>query len=103
VVWAKDLAERVMHYAASEMTGLRHITATRALSRVELAHWLMSRFGLTTNFQYESRHERSAPHLGRVELATIHRDLLSHPLISVIDDDRAGCAAVSPLRDAPSF
>jgi dTDP-4-dehydrorhamnose reductase len=95
VVWAKDLAERVMQFAGSGETGLRHITATRAISRVQLAHSLMSRFDLTANFHYESRHERSAPHLGRVELATIHRDLLSHPLISVIDDDRTGCAAVS--------
>ena len=38
VVWASDLAARVMRFAESSESGVRHITATRALSRVELAH-----------------------------------------------------------------
>ena len=86
VVWAHDLAARVMQFAESSETGLRHITATRALSRVELAHHLMSRFGLGTKFQYESRHERAAPHLGRVELASAYCGALFKPLPSVIDE-----------------
>lgn len=85
VVWAKDLAVRVMELAESTEIGLRHIPATRVLSRVELAHHLMSRFGLAANFDYESRHERSAPHLGRVELASVYRGELFEPLPSVIE------------------
>lgn len=84
-VWAHDLAVRVMQFAESTETGVRHITATRALSRVELAHHLMARFGLTANFQYESRHDRSAPHLGRVELASVYRGELFQPLASIVD------------------
>jgi dTDP-4-dehydrorhamnose reductase len=102
VVWAHDLAARVMQFAESPETGMRHITATRALSRVELAHHLMTRFGLNTEFQYESRHERAAPHLGRVELASIYHGALFKPLPSVIDDPSAG-PDVSVLKAAPSF
>ena len=103
VLWAKDLAVRVMQLAESMETGLRHIPATRALSRVELAHHLMSRFCLATNFHYESRHERSAPHLGHVELGSIYRGELFRPLPSVIEDGPAEMPAVRSVIDAPSF
>ena len=102
VVWASDLAARVMQFTESSETGLRHITATRVLSRVELAHHLMSRFGLGIKFQYESRHERAAPHLGRVELASIYCGALFKPLPSVIDD-RAEMPDAQPFKIAPSF
>jgi dTDP-4-dehydrorhamnose reductase len=94
VVWAKDLAVRVMQLAESTETGLRHIPATHGLSRVELAHHLMSRFGMATNFHYESRRERAAPHLGWVELASLYRGPLFQPLASVIDVDPAEMSAV---------
>ncbi|HVO94858.1 MAG TPA: sugar nucleotide-binding protein, partial [Terriglobales bacterium] len=58
VVWAEDLAARVMSLTESTETGLRHVPATRALSRIELAHFLMGKFGKATHFFYESRHER---------------------------------------------
>ena len=45
VVWANDLARRVMQLAESTETGLRHVTATRAASRVELANYLLSIMG----------------------------------------------------------
>jgi dTDP-4-dehydrorhamnose reductase len=86
VVWAHDLAARVMQFARSTETGVRHITATRVLSRVELAHYLMSQFGMTTEFLYEGRHERSSPHLGRVELASIYRGELFRPLPSLLEN-----------------
>jgi dTDP-4-dehydrorhamnose reductase len=103
VVWAKDLAARVMQLAESTETGLRHIPATRALSRVELAHHLMSRFGLATNFHYESRHERAAPHLGRVELASVYQGALFRPLPSVIDDRPAETWEARSVINTPSF
>jgi dTDP-4-dehydrorhamnose reductase len=85
VVWASDLALRVMQLAASAETGICHVTATRAVSRVDLAEHLLSISGAAANFSRESRHERAAPHLGRVELATIHRGELFRPLPSVLD------------------
>ena len=42
VVWAEDCALRVMQLAESMETGIRHIPATRGVSRVELANYLFS-------------------------------------------------------------
>jgi len=85
VVWASDLSARVMDLAASEETGIRHVTATRALSRIELADHLLKLFGERASYERESRHERTAPHLGHVELATHYRGELFQPLASVLD------------------
>lgn len=85
-VWVEDLAMRVMNLANSRETGIRHIAATRAVSRMELAHYLLNRLGLEDSFRSESRHQRPTPHLGHVELTTNHRDELSHPLLSVLDN-----------------
>lgn len=94
VVWANHLALRVMRLAEGDETGLRHVSATRAVSRIELANYLLDSFGENANYQRESRHERSAPHLGRVELASIFRGTLYEPLVSVIDGPitLGGCA-----------
>ena len=85
VVWVEDLARRVMALVASKETGLRHVAATRALSRIELAEYLLKRLGLRTDFCSEGRHQRPTPHLGRVELTTTYEDELSQPLSSVLD------------------
>jgi dTDP-4-dehydrorhamnose reductase len=85
VVWVADLSERVMKLAQSQATGIRHVSATRAVSRVELATYLMSFLGESPNFMCESRHQRPTPHLGRVELTSAYGDLLSQPLASVLD------------------
>ncbi|MDR4481658.1 MAG: sugar nucleotide-binding protein [Nitrospirales bacterium] len=84
-VWVTDLAKRVMKFAQSPETGIRHISATRAVSRVELANHLMSILGEPPTFRRESRHQRPAPHLGRVELTSVYGDTLSRPLTSVLD------------------
>ena len=83
-VWAEDAARRVWDLARSPITGLRHITTTRAVSRPELARYLVERFSIGATFSLESRHDRKAPHLGRVELATLHTDALAAPLPSVV-------------------
>jgi dTDP-4-dehydrorhamnose reductase len=85
VVWAHDLSRRVMQLAQSTVTGLRHVSARRATSRVELANYLLSLFDESANYDSESRHERSAPHLGRVELATVFQDEFSQALPSVTE------------------
>jgi dTDP-4-dehydrorhamnose reductase len=86
VVWVTDLAARIIQLAQSPETGIRHISATRAVSRVELANFLLSGLGEPANFRCKSRHQQPAPHLGRVELISIYEDTLSHPLASVLDE-----------------
>lgn len=85
VVWAADLARRVMQLAESTATGIRHVAATRAISRVELADHLLKLFGEPAAYACESRFERAAPHLGRVELASRFADDLAEPLACVLD------------------
>ena len=85
VVWADDLAHRVMTLAQSPATGIRHITATRVLSRVQLAHFVMAKNMIEARLFYQSRHARSVPHLGHVELATTHSCKIMRPLPSVVD------------------
>ncbi len=85
VVWQHDLATRVMQLAQSEERGIRHISATRAVSRVELANFLISKYEIPASFNIETRHQQANPHLGQVELATIHEGNLFHPLSSVVD------------------
>jgi len=85
VVWADDLARRVMDISVSGATGIRHVPATRAISRIELANHLLTLFGEPANYQRESRFERAAPHLGRVELASRFHGEFSQPLACVLD------------------
>jgi len=85
VVWVDALAQRVMELARSQETGIRHISATRAVSRIELAHYLLTRLGLEARFHYESRHDRPAPHLGRVDLMSTYCDEWATPLPSVVE------------------
>lgn len=85
VVWQRDLATRVMELAQSREIGVRHISATRALSRVELAHFLIREHNIPSMFNIENRHQQAHPHLGRVELATVHGGDLFQPLSSVLD------------------
>ena len=69
---------------STRITGIRHITATRAVSRPELATYLNERFEIGAHFDVMRRSDRRAPHLGRVELATLYDDALATPLPSVI-------------------
>lgn len=85
-IWADDAARRVAALARSRTTGIRHITATRAVSRPALAAYLDERFAIGASFEVQSRRDRRVPHLGNVELATRYDDPLAAPLPSVIDD-----------------
>jgi dTDP-4-dehydrorhamnose reductase len=95
-VWMEDLVRRVRALAESDITGLRHVAATRAISRPELAAYLNRRFAIGARFQVETRAQRRVPHLGRVALRTRHRDALATPLPSVVDAQR-GSGRVTPL------
>lgn len=85
VVWADDAARRVWALAASGLTGIRHITASRTVSRPELAAFLVDRYAIGATFRQQSRFDRPVPHLGRVELTTLYTDELAHPLPSVVE------------------
>jgi dTDP-4-dehydrorhamnose reductase len=102
-VWAGDLALRIMQLARSTEPGVRHATATRAISRVELAQYLLSKIEEDGGFHRESRSARASPHLGRVELATIHCGDLFQPLASVVDGGHPGeCTPSFSLRNTPT-
>ena len=85
-MWAEDAARRVWQLAHSELTGIRHITATRAVARPELARVIIRNFEIGATFAVESRRDRRTPHLGNVELGTRHADALAAPLVSPMDD-----------------
>jgi len=85
VIWAEDAARRVAALARSDVTGIRHLTATRAVPRPVLATYLNDRFAIGATWQLQLRRERGAPHPGKIELRTRHSDGLAAPLRSVID------------------
>jgi dTDP-4-dehydrorhamnose reductase len=83
-VWADAAARRVWAIADAAVTGIRHVVAERAVSRPELAGFLVDHFGIGARFELASRASRRAPHLGVVELATRYADALAAPLPSVV-------------------
>jgi dTDP-4-dehydrorhamnose reductase len=83
-VWAKDLAARLYAYCDSGITGLRHISATHAVSREELAKAIDQQYAVGASFTMRSKSETAVPHLGRVELQTIYQDELAAPLPSPV-------------------
>ena len=85
VVWAAEAAQRVWALAATTITGIRHLTASRTVSRPELAAFLVQRYAIGATFGQQSRFDRPVPHLGRVELTTQFTDELARPLASVLD------------------
>lgn len=84
-VWVDALAARIMRFAQSDETGLRHIAATQAICRVELAEYLAQHMNIKPALKIASRHQQPAPHLGRVELTTVYKGELYEPLPSVVD------------------
>jgi len=87
-VWAADLAERVLRLARSELRGVRHVPATRAVSRPQLAEYLLRRRGLPVRYALSERRAQPAPHLGRVAIVSEHDGELATPLPSVLDGER---------------
>jgi dTDP-4-dehydrorhamnose reductase len=83
-VWAEDAARRVWELACSEVTGVRHVVATRIVSRPDLARYLNARFEIGAQLGFETRAERKNPHLGKLDLRTRYTDALATPLPSVV-------------------
>jgi dTDP-4-dehydrorhamnose reductase len=88
-VWADHLACRVLQLAESSAVGIRHVAATRVTSRIELANHLLSLLDKPAGYLTETRRQRTTPHLGHVELATVYNDALSRPLMSVLESSEA--------------
>ena len=84
-IWQHDLASRIMHLAQSGETGISHVPATRAVSRVDLANYLIRKFQIPATFKIEFSHQQAYPHLGRVELRSVRKGALFKPLASVLD------------------
>lgn len=83
-VWAEDAARRVLDLARAPVRGIRHVVASRIVSRPALARYLNERFAIGAEFTVQSRAERSTPHLGRMDLRTEHDDALARPLRPVV-------------------
>ncbi len=79
------LADRIIDLARSQISGIRHVTATRLVSRPELAVALKQHYEFPGELSYSQRCKQSAPHLGRIHLATHHTDVLAQPLPCPID------------------
>jgi dTDP-4-dehydrorhamnose reductase len=84
-VWADHLAHRVVQLAESSAVGIRHVAATRVVSRIDLANHLLALLDKPAGYSTQPRSQRAAPHLGHVELATVYNDALSRPLDSVLE------------------
>lgn len=83
-VWANDLAERLIHLARSQVTGIRHIPATRVISRVSLANYLLDTLGIQPAYSVKRRNQKQVPHLGHVGLSSVYDDVWAEPLASVV-------------------
>jgi len=89
-MWAEDAARRVWELAHADVTGIRHVVATRVVSRPELASYLARHYALDARLDVHHRRDRRVPHLGRVELATRYTDALARPLPSVVPNESPG-------------
>jgi dTDP-4-dehydrorhamnose reductase len=83
-VWADAGGRRVWELARGSHTGIRHITATRAVARPELATHVDRHFAIGAQFDVALRSTRPVPHIGNVELATVFDDALGAPLPSPV-------------------
>ena len=85
----KPLCERIMAFALSEEQGLRHIPATRMVSRPELANYLIRKRQLNPLLGTRTRAQQPFPHLGRIEIQSDYSSPLTAPIKSVLDEDAA--------------
>ena len=89
VTWADHLADRVWQLSASSTTGIRHATATRILSRPQLAAYLVRRLQISADYRVQQAAAQAMPHLRHVALATRYSDELAQPLPSVLERSTA--------------
>lgn len=71
-VWADDAAQRILDWTDRRQSGIRHLTAQRPTTRPELARAICRARGLPPDFVVRDRATLEKPHLGKVELASVH-------------------------------
>lgn len=81
---ADMMAERLVGLAASDLTGIRHITAESLTLRPDLANHLMDKLGLEGEVALKCRFGQPYPHIGMIELGTVFDDDLAAPLPSIL-------------------
>jgi dTDP-4-dehydrorhamnose reductase len=74
------LADRILDLAASDVTGIRHVTSGCYISRVHLATALKNHFSFPGELAYSMRRHQPAPHLGRIHITTRYSDSPAAPL-----------------------
>ncbi len=82
---AAAVADRIIALCDSDITGLRHIAATRSVLRTELADAVFAYHGIPPTYNLATRCQQPAPHLGRITIATRHTGPLADPLPSAVD------------------
>lgn len=97
-----SLADRIIDLAISPVTGIRHITATRLVSRVELAQTFKDYFQLPGELELSQRAKQPAPHLGRIHLITRYTDPLAEALQCPLDI-RESFIDLTPVRSDTSM
>jgi dTDP-4-dehydrorhamnose reductase len=100
-VWTEALAERLVQLALAPVRGLRHIPATRMVSRPELARHLMTLQNIAPRFQVTRRSSRPFPHLGRVELRSDFHDAWAQQLPSVVSPGQTSTKAIPSRQTDP--
>ena len=98
-VSSAEAADRIVSICESDITGLRHIAATRSVSRPELADACFAYHGLPAQYDLATRSDQPAPHLGRVTISTCYDDTWSEPLTSAVDFLTSQCHGQKPLTD----
>ena len=99
-VWAEAAAERVLALAASELTGVRHVVASRIASRPELAEFLNRTLAIGARLGVKRRSELERPHIGKIDLRTEYSDALATPLPPVVGPESPAKMAI--VRVPPS-
>lgn len=85
-VWAEALSTRILAFSRSSVSGIRHVQATRTISRIQLADYLMQKLRINPAYQICDIDQLNLPHLGAIELLTVFNDELARPLPSVLPD-----------------
>ncbi len=85
-VWADDAAQRILDWTDARRSGIRHLTAERPTARPELADAICRARGLPSDYVVRDRATLNRPHLGKVELASVHDE----PPLQALPDRLAG-------------
>ncbi len=72
LVRADEVAMQLLGLSDSSQTGLVHLVSDTFMDRLSLGTHLCEAMNLPSEFKTETRSDQSYPHLGRIQLRTIH-------------------------------